>query len=232
MCSFKVTAIVPSAGRGARFKSKEKKIFANLNRRPLLSYTLKALQSSPLIRDIVLVVDKRLIETSLRLIRRYHIAKVKHVIEGGRTRTESVRRALRCVDKNSSLVLIHDGVRPFASKEIIERTILAAKRFGASVSAVPVKATIKFSGKNSFVKYTPNRKELWEVQTPQVFRRDIIENAYKKINSNRFFTDDAALIEGVGKKVKIVKGDYRNIKITTTEDIKIAEALLRSRCSL
>lgn len=223
----KVTALVPSAGRGARFRSKKRKIFADLNRRPLLSYSLKALQSSPLVDDIVLVVDRRLIKDSEKLIRRYSITKVKHIIEGGRTRSESVRKGLRWVDKDASLVLIHDGVRPFASKEIIKKTIAAAKRFGASVSAVPVKATIKVSMEGSFVKYTPERKNLWEAQTPQVFKRSLIKNAYKKINGNRFFTDDAGIIENAGKKVKIVMGDYSNIKVTTTEDIRIAEALLR-----
>ena len=227
MCSFKVTAIVPSAGKGARFKSKEKKVFANLNRRPLLSYALKTLQSSPFIKDIVLVVDKRLIKSAERLIKRYNITKVKRIIEGGRRRSDSVRKGLRCVGKDTSLVLVHDGVRPFASKEVIKKTVVAASKFGASVSAVPVKATIKVSRKDSFVNYTPERKNLWEVQTPQVFKRNLLENAYKKVNGNKFFTDDAGLIESIGKKVKIIRGDYNNIKITTTEDIKIAEALLK-----
>jgi len=223
----KVTAIVPSAGRGKRFESKIKKPLANLNKRPLLSYALNTLQSSLLIRDIVLVVDKSLLKSARRLVKRYNFTKVKHIIEGGRTRTESVRRGLRCVDKDTSLVLIHDGARPFASKGVIKRTIAAALKFGASLSAIPVTSTIKVSGKSSFVKYTPRRKNLWEAQTPQVFRRNLIEDAYKRIKRNKLFTDDAALIENIGKKVKIVKGDYSNIKITTIEDIKIAEALLK-----
>lgn len=226
MRSLKVTAIVPSAGRGTRFKSKRKKPFANLNRRPLLLYALKSLQSSPLIRNIVLVIDKRLLNGARRLVKRYSITKVKHIVEGGKTRSESVKKGLRCVDKDVYLVLIHDGVRPFLGKEVIKKTIAAASKFGASVSAVPVKATIKVSRKNSFVRYTPNRNSLWEVQTPQVFKRELIENAYKNRKRNKSFTDDAALIENSGKRVKIVKGEYSNIKITTTEDIKIAEALL------
>jgi 2-C-methyl-D-erythritol 4-phosphate cytidylyltransferase len=173
-------------------------------------------------------MDKSLLKVAKRLVRRYSITKAKHIIEGGKTRTESVERGLRCVDKDTSLVLIHDGVRPFVSKEIVKKTIAAALKFGASVSAVPVKATIKVSGKDSFVKYTPARENLWEIQTPQVFKRILIEEAYKKVKSNRRFTDDATLIENIGKKVKIVKGDDRNIKITTTEDIKIAEALFKN----
>ena len=223
----KVTAIVPSAGRGIRFKSKERKPFANLNRRPVLWYALKTLQSSPLIRDIVLVIDKPLLKTAGELVKRYSITKVKHIIEGGRRRSDSVKKGLGYVDKDISLILIHDGVRPFVSKELVEKTIVAALKFGASVTAVPVKATIKVSGKDSFVRYTPYREDLREVQTPQAFKRNLIEDAYKKIKRNKSFTDDAALVENIGAKVKIVKGDYSNIKITTAEDIKIAEALLK-----
>jgi len=244
----KITAIIPSAGKGTRFKSNKRKPLTNLNRQPLLSYALKAFQSSTLIEEVILVIDKSLLTAAKKLVERYKITKVKHIVKGGKTRTESVRKGLCWVDKDTSLVLIHDGVRPFVSGEVIKRTIDAALKFGASVSAVPVKATIKISKKNSFVKYTPDRAKLWEVQTPQVFKKELIEDAYRKIKRNkmftppdrrssrnrrrrrtRSFTDDAALVENAGKKVKIVRGDYNNIKITTTEDIKIAEALLRRR---
>lgn len=225
----KITAIVPSAGKGARFKSSERKPFATLNKKPVLSYALRTLQLSSLIRDIVLVIDKSLIEVAKRLVKRYNITKVKNIVEGGKTRSESVRRGLSCVDKDVALIVIHDGVRPFASKDILKKTIAAALKFGASISAVPVKATIKVSEKGAFVKYTPERGRLWEVQTPQVFKKDLIESAYRRVRNSALFTDDAALIENIGKKVKIVKGDYSNIKITTIEDIKIAEALIRSR---
>jgi len=221
-----VTAIVPSAGKGTRFEGRKGKIFADLKRRPLLFYSLKALESSPLIKDIVLVTDRRLLKAAKALVRRYSITKVRDITEGGRERSESVRRGLRLVDKKTDLVLVHDGVRPFVSKGVIKKTVAAAKRFGASVSAVPVKATIKASGKDLFVKYTPDRKTLWEAQTPQVFRKDLLEEAFRGLKRSGSFTDDAALIEKIGKRVKIVRGDYNNIKVTTAEDIKIAEALL------
>ena len=227
MRSFKITAIVPSAGKGIRFNSEKRKPLVDLNGRPLLLHALRTLQSSPLINDIVLVVGKDLIKDAERLIKSNKVAKVRHIVEGGRTRSESVRKGLQYVDRDASLVLIHDGVRPFVSKEMLEKTVAAAKRFGASIAAVPVKATIKVSRSGSFVKYTPDRKNLWEIQTPQVFKRDLIENAYKRIKPNSSFTDDAVLIENAGKKVKIVRGDYRNIKITTLEDIKVAKALLK-----
>lgn len=223
----RITAIVPAAGKGARFKSKEKKIFAKLNGKPLLLHTLKLLQSSPVIEDIILVTDARLIERVRKLVKKYGITKVRHVVRGGRQRSDSVRNGLAYVKKDSRLVLIHDGARPLATGGIIERTVRAAERYGASVAAVPVKATIKVSGRSSFVRYTPDRKTLWEIQTPQVFRRDILVDAYKKAGRNNFFTDDAALVENIGKRIKIAKGGYGNIKITTIEDMKMAEALIK-----
>ena len=222
-----ITAIVPSAGKGRRFKSGVPKPFALLNKRPVLLYALKALQSSIFIDDIVLVIDRSLVNSARRLIKRAGITKVRCCTGGGKTRSASVQNGLRCIDKKTSLVLIHDGVRPFINKDMIKRAVSAAKKFGASVAAVPVKATIKISKEKSFVKYTPDRSGVWEVQTPQVFRRGLIEKAYAKIGRNKSFTDDASLVENFGKRVKIVKGDYGNIKITTPEDIKIAEALLR-----
>ena len=221
----KVTAIVPAAGKGIRF-GKIRKPFAKLNQKPILSYVLKTLQASPLINDIVLVIDGSLLKRADRFVSRYGIKKVKYIIRGGRTRSESVKNGLRCVDKSTSLVMIHDGVRPFINKEIIRRTVIAASRFGASVLAVPVKSTIKVSDDGSFIKYTPKRKNLWEAQTPQVFDKKLIEKAYKEIKCNKLFTDDAALVESMGMRVKIVRGNYNNIKITTKEDIKIAKALL------
>lgn len=222
----KVTAIVPAAGKGIRFARNERKPFAKLNQRPILSYVLEALQVSPLINDIILVVDGQLLKKAYRFVSRYGIKKVKYIVKGGKTRSESVKNGLCCVDKSTSLVMIHDGVRPFINKEMIRKTVIAASRFGASVLAVPVKSTIKISDDGSFIKYTPKRKNLWEAQTPQVFDRKLIEKAYKGIKCNALFTDDAALVESMGMKVKIVRGSYNNIKITTKEDIKIAKALL------
>jgi 2-C-methyl-D-erythritol 4-phosphate cytidylyltransferase len=244
----KVTAIVPAAGRGTRFNSKEKKPFAKLNKKPVLSYCLRTLQSSPWVNDIVLVIDRSLFEAARELIRRYRITKAKHIIGGGKTRAESVMKGMDWVDKDTSLVLVHDGVRPFVSKDVVAKTVIEALKFGASVSAVPVKATIKVARKGPFVEYTPNRKNLWEAQTPQVFRKRLLEYAYKNASCNKLFTsserynirnrpfqyltkftDDATFVENIGIRVKVVKGDYNNIKITTTEDIKIAEALLKEK---
>lgn len=236
----KATVIVVAAGKGRRFRSKEKKPFAKLGKRPLLIYALLTFQKSPLIDDVVLVVDKSSIEKAERLVKRYRINKVKCVIKGGRLRTQSVKNGLARVDKDSDVVLVHDGVRPFVHNGLVKEAVNAAVKFGAAILAHPVKPTIKISKDGSFVSYTPERRHLWEAETPQVFRKHIIDRAYKKICANRLFTtldseyltgftDDSSLVELLGVKVKIIKGDYRNIKITTVEDLKIAEALLRNK---
>jgi len=135
-----------------------------------------------------------------------------------------VRNGLRAAGDEADLILIHDGVRPFLSEETIRRTIRAAKRHGASISAVPVKSTVKVTSSGMFIKYTPDRKGLWKAQTPQVFRKKLLDKAQKKAGGRIAFTDEAALIENIGERVKIIKGDYMNIKITTAEDMAIAEA--------
>lgn len=228
----KATAIVVAAGKGVRFKSKEKKPFAGLMGKPVLSYALITLQRSSLIDRIILVVDRPLIEKAERLVRKYRVNKVQHVVAGGKIRSESVKNGLSYVKNDTSLVLIHDGVRPLVSNGLIKKLIAAAGQYGAAISAVPVKPTIKLSKDGFFVTSTPDRRYLWEAQTPQVFKKEIIESGHLRgVKLHRVgvrgFTDDAALAEAAGIKVKIVKGDYKNIKITTVEDLKIAEALIR-----
>ncbi|MDP3789506.1 MAG: 2-C-methyl-D-erythritol 4-phosphate cytidylyltransferase [Candidatus Omnitrophota bacterium] len=223
----KTAAIVVAAGKGVRFKSREKKPFARLLRKPVLSYALITLQRSSLIDYIILVVDRSLIKKAERLVRKYRVNKVKHVVAGGKIRSESVRNGFGCVKGSTSLVLIHDGVRPLVNNGLIKKLIAAARKYGAAISAVPVKPTIKLSEDGSFVTSTPDRRYLWEAQTPQVFKKRLIEKAYKKMAAGRVFTDDATLVELAGARIKIVEGDYRNIKITTVEDLKIAEALIK-----
>jgi 2-C-methyl-D-erythritol 4-phosphate cytidylyltransferase len=234
----KATAIVVAAGKGRRFKSK-KKPFVKLGRKPLLAYALTLFERSPVVGDIVLVVDKTLLKKAKALVKKFRFNKVRRIVSGGNTRSASVKNGLRCVNGPSSVVLIHDGVRPFVTSALIKKLVNTAKRFGAAISAVPVKPTIKVSKDGSFVSYTPQRRNLWEAQTPQAFRRSIIERAYRRIGAlprrilrhgafrGAGFTDDSVLAELGGTRVKIVKGDYRNIKITTVEDLKMAEALLK-----
>ncbi|MFH1655469.1 MAG: 2-C-methyl-D-erythritol 4-phosphate cytidylyltransferase [Candidatus Omnitrophota bacterium] len=224
----KVAAVIPAAGKGIRFNKKNPKPLVLLNSRPILVHTLNALARNKLIDNIVLVVNKKDLGKFKEIIRGYNFRKVIKIVAGGATRRKSVENGLKAVNKDADLVLIHDGVRPFISSKIISLAIKAAKKFGAAVVAVPAKSTIKEIGRNLLVKKTLNRDVLWEIQTPQVFKKDIITRAYNKLKNLKAF-DDASLVEKMGKSVKIVPGSYENIKITTPEDLLFAKAILKDR---
>jgi len=220
----KVTCIVASAGRGKRLRYKEDKPFVKLLGRPILFYTLKALSVSPVIDDIVLVVAKDKINKCKNIIKRYRLKKVKAIVEGGKRRFESVKNGLKKAE-DSDYIFIHDGVRPFLDKDLIKRIFIAVKKYGAALSATNIKQTPKLINKNFFIKNTPKRKLLWEAQTPQAFKKDIILKAYNACIKGDV-TDDASLVERLGRRIKIVKGTYKNIKITTREDIELAKVFL------
>jgi len=225
----KIVAVVPSAGRGIRLKSRIPKPLVLLDSHPILIHTLKNLSSSKFIDNIVLVVDKSYLNKFKSAVKEYNLKKIKKIIPGGRQRFDSVLNGLLACDSDADLILIHDGVRPFITQRIIKDAIDAARKKGASVVAVPVKSTIKEAKVSKLlVKRTLDRNILWEIQTPQVFKRDIILNAYKR-NKNNFAFDDACLVEKLGKDVKIVQGSYENIKITTPEDLLFAKVLLKKK---
>jgi len=218
-----VAAIVVAAGGGKRFKSKTPKPLAEINRKPVIIYSLQALSRSPLIKEIIVVVNDKNRSGIIKKIGRYRIAKVRKVVKGGARRQDSVANGLKALDPDAEMVLIHDAARPFINRDIIASTVRAAGIHGAAIAAVPVKATIK-DVRGGFVGRTLPRERLWEVQTPQVFRRGLIAKAYKKFNRVSV-TDDAALAEKSGIKVRVVMGAYGNIKITTREDLLVAKRL-------
>jgi len=220
----KIEAIVVAAGRGKRLRFKISKPFIEIKKRPILYYTLRVMEKYPLIKNIILVTKKTDIKKALKLIRNGNLKKIKKIIGGGRTRRLSVEEGLKFIDSDTDLVLIHDAVRPFIYKEMLQKIILTAERFGAAVLGVPLKSTIKSVKKNLFVKETLNRSKIWEIQTPQVFKRDLLFNAYKKFKGD--FLDDSQVVEKLGVKVKVIRGDYFNIKITTPEDLVFARAIL------
>jgi len=225
----KTVAVIPAAGKGIRFKRKISKPLVLLNSYPILIHTLKVLARNKLIDSIVLVVNKNDLGKFKNRVRQYNLKKVKKIVSGGATRRLSVTNGLKAVDKDADLIFVHDGVRPFIKPKIISETIKLAKKFGAAVVAVPVKSTIKEVGLKDFlVKRTLNRDLLWEIQTPQVFKKDIILKAYNTSKSTKAF-DDASLVEKMGKDVKIVLGTYENIKITTPEDLLFAKAIIKNR---
>lgn len=228
-----VTAIVLAAGRGLRLESRFSKPLIVIKSCPLVIYCLDVISKHPYVRDIIVVVNPQNSKEITNKIRRFRIKKVRRIVLGGRARQDSVRNGLKHIDRRTDLVLIHDGVRPFISTRIISAAIKEAKKCGAAVVGVPVKSTIKVVARrtsqvagNFIVEKTLDRSKLWEIQTPQVFKKELILKAYRK-SKGIAVTDDAMLVEKLGAKVSVVLGSYNNIKITTQEDLVLAEAILR-----
>ena len=224
------TAIVLAAGQGKRMHSKIQKQFMELDGMPVLCYSLRCFQESPLIQDIILVTgEDALSYCKEEIVKKYGFTKVSNVIAGGKERYDSVYAGL-CACKDCRYVLIHDGARPFITEEIIERGLEKVKETGACVVGMPSKDTIKLSDAEGYVKETPDRKCVWTIQTPQIFSYALIREAHDSIRKKDMskITDDAMVIEHeTGVKVALAEGSYQNIKITTPEDLYIAEAFLR-----
>ena len=226
----KTVAIVAGAGSGKRLGCPAKKPFVDLKGRPLIIYSLKTLDSSPSIDGIVVAVERSCLKRFSGLIKRYHIRKVKFIVSGGRTRYESIRNCLSKVDASYGIVLVHDAARPLVDEGLIRGSISTAKRFGGCIAAVPVKDTVKTAGKDLFITKTIERSKVWAAETPQTFRRALIMKAYRNApRDHSKITDDSYLIERLGAKVKILMGSYRNIKVTTKEDLALAGMLLKNR---
>jgi 2-C-methyl-D-erythritol 4-phosphate cytidylyltransferase len=225
-----VTAIVLAAGRGERFGSQIPKPLIKINSKPIIIRCLEIFSSHPDIKDVILVVNYGNSKDIIKRLERYRIKKIKNVVLGGERRQDSVRNGLSAIDTRVDLVLIHDGARPFIDKETISRVIKEAKKSGAAIVGVPVKSTIKKVVKSRVVEKTLNRNTLWEAQTPQVFRKELLLKAYQRFKDIDA-TDDSSLIERLGVKVKVVPGSYNNIKITTPEDLILAEAIAKASAS-
>jgi len=226
-----VTAIVLAAGKGLRFNSRISKPLAKINSKPIITYCLNTLSKHPYIRDIIVAANSRNLKDLVSKIGQYEIGKIKDIVLGGKRRQNSVCNALKTMDKRTDLVLIHDGVRPFIEKKTISSLIKEAQSYGAAIAGVPVRATIKKiknqKSKIKIVEETIDRGNLWEIQTPQVFRKDLILEAYKKFR-DFVVTDDSMLLEKLGVNVRVVKSSYNNIKITTPEDLVVAEAISKN----
>ena len=228
----RVTAIVPAAGSGIRMSMKKgrKKPFLIVRGKPLLAYALSTLEGSRAIDDIIVAVGRSDVPRCRAIVKKYGLKKVRKVVPGGRTRFDSVKKALSSLPKSSGVVVIHDGARPLVSRETIEDTVKACRRFDASVCGVPATSTLKFVKKDMTVNMTPDRRELFIIQTPQAFKRELIMKAYgarRKPRDRTYITDDSMLVEMLGYKVKVVRGSYKNIKITTRQDLVLAERLLK-----
>lgn len=243
-----VSAVVVAAGEGKRFKSKTGKLLSRLGAKPVLVHSLVTLNNHPLVKDIVVVASLKNRNAVIANIKKYRIKKACLVVLGGKRRQDSVFNGMLAVRPDTGFVLVHDAARPLANSKSISAVIKQAMRTGAAILGVPVKATIKTvrrtaysvrrtgkektkTGHNRYIKQTLDRSQLWEAQTPQVFRKKLLLRAYDKY-AGCDVTDDAMLIERLGVKIALVMGSYKNIKITTIEDLKVAEALLKIRPGL
>lgn len=229
----KTVAIVLAAGRGKRMQSDVAKQYLLVRNKPVLYYSLKAFQDS-LVDEIILVTaESEIAYCKDEIVEKYEFSKVSQIVAGGKERYHSVHNGLKAC-KDVDIVLIHDGARPFVDDAIIARNINMVKEYGACVTGMPVKDTIKISDAEGFVQETPRRDLIWAIQTPQTFRYDLIRNAYdtflnnEEVNCKSYnVTDDAMVAELFGGlKVKLVEGSYNNVKITTPEDMVLAEAIL------
>ena len=223
-------AVVLAAGQGRRMQSAVQKQYLLLSVKPVLYYSLAAFETCSFMDEIILVTQKDEIEYCRReIIRKYGFRKVTKIVAGGAERYLSVYEGLKNVD-GSGYVYIHDGARPFVNEEILQRVQAGVEKYQACVAAMPVKDTIKIAGEDGFAKDTPDRKHVWMIQTPQAFEISLIKDAYQKLMEQSIdsVTDDAMVLEKTeGKKVKLIEGSYRNIKITTPEDLDIAEIFMK-----
>lgn len=222
------TAIVLAGGQGTRMGTAVQKQYIELCGKPVLYYALHTFQNSGVIDEIILVVGEGQEEYCRQnIVEKYAITKVSKVVVGGAERYYSVWNGLQEVSEG--YVFIHDGARPFVSGEMIARAYEEVQKYGACVVGMPVKDTIKIADEDGFSRETPNRKDVWMIQTPQVFETGLVKEAYEALLHEKEIsaTDDATAVEQMlGRKVKLVVGSYENIKITTPEDLKIAQALL------
>ncbi len=214
-------AIIVCSGVGKRMNSNIPKQFIEVNNKPIICYTIDKFEKCSEINEIIIVTNKDYIDYFNNfIINKYNYKKITKVIEGGKERQNSVYNGINCIEDKDSIVLIHDGARPFIKESDIINVIENTKIYESCILGVKVKDTVKIC-KDGFIENTPNREHIWLAQTPQVFKYDIIKKAYDyAIKNNIFFTDDASVVEAFNKKVKIIEGSYDNIKITTKEDLK------------
>ncbi len=217
----KVGVVIPAAGLGKRLGSNKPKQFIEIDGIPILQITLQRFQACDAVDCVVVVSQADFVNEVTNLVTKNNFTKITSIINGGEHRQDSVWNGLKEIIKNDvEIILVHDAVRPFVTDEIIKDVITAAETFGAAVPAVLSKDTIKVSDENGFLIETLDRNKLFAVQTPQGFRKELIIKAFEKAYTDNYYaTDDANLVERLGQKIKLIAGDYKNIKITTKEDL-------------
>lgn len=224
------SAIIVAAGIGSRMNSDVTKQLMTVGDMPIVVRTIMQFENCKDINEIIIVTRKEEFEQIKAFIKQYKFKKITHVVSGGDTRQQSVLNGLTRVDKRSEFVTIHDGVRCMVTPEIIGDVCSCAYRYGCATAAAPSKDTVKLADSKGFIKETADRDYVYLAQTPQIFRTDIYRTAAIKARHDGFnATDDNSLVENIGFKVFLCNTGYENIKITTPEDIDIAEAILKKR---
>ena len=241
----RTAAVVLAAGQGKRMESPIQKQFMLLGGRPMVYYSLKAFEDSE-VDDVILVTGKDDVDyCAENIVRQFSLSKVRAVVPGGKERYHSVYEGLKAIERlyrNEMIpdtglsVLIHDGARPFLNQRIINASVAGAQKYRACVVGMPVKDTIKLTDENGFCKETPDRRNLWMIQTPQAFEYKLVREAYDRPVDSSLVgetkTDDAMVVEKMtDTKVRIIQGDYRNIKLTTPEDMILARAFFQEEQS-
>ncbi len=227
----KVTVLIPAAGMGKRMGRAVAKQFLPLGDKPMLAHTLLAFQRASVVDEIIPILSEEDMEICLAaIIEHYHITKVKTLVVGGKERQDSVYNGLQKIGKDAAIVLVHDGVRPFVTHDMIQETAELAKKGECVAVGVPLKDTVKEVGADGMVRATLDRSRLWAIQTPQAFPLKTLRRVYDESYAHKMYgTDDATLVERAGIKVRVIMGSYENIKITTSEDLLLAEEILKRR---
>jgi len=221
----KIQAIVAAAGSGERLGHRFPKPFVMVGGQPLVVYALKVLAACPLIQSLIVAVHPEWVEVMQKIAEEFGIKRIAQIVAGGLERSDSVCHALQALDKDTDAVLVHDGVRPLITLDFVQKMIAAAEHEDGLIAAVPVKSTIKrIDPESLIVQETLDRSSLWDVQTPQIFQRDVLEEAYAQ--EHRTATDDAVLVERLGKKVRVFPGLEQNMKVTTPQDLVFVERIL------
>lgn len=222
------TAVIVAAGKGKRMGTEISKQFLPLGGKEILAHTVQKFEKTTNIRDIILVTGVDSLQDVQEMAQEYGWEKIVSIVAGGKERQDSVWNGLQQVAVDTEIILIHDGVRPFVTEDILNGSIETALEMGGCVAGVPAKDTIKVCDGENIAIATPDRSALWQIQTPQTFRKERIVKAYEQAKEDGFVgTDDASFAEHCGYPVKVIMGSYRNIKITTKEDLIIGEAFLK-----
>lgn len=229
--SYHISVIIAAAGMSNRMGSKINKQFLAINNKPILAHSIEKFEKCKYIDEIIVVTKEEEVEYCRKeIVKKYGFKKVTNIIKGGKERQDSIYNGLLALNERADIILTHDGARPFVKVETIEEGIRGVVSHGACVIGVPVKDTIKVVDDDEEVHHTPKRSMLWAAQTPQCFWVDLLKDGYEMAASEGIVgTDDSSLVERIGHQIKMIMGSYDNIKITTPEDLVIAESLLKDK---